>query len=498
MRRRRIAGALAAAVLASACGRVGRNSGKMLPSQVSLEVSSPEAGVSSALAPRLAAMGVRSLFVPAVRATAAGSSARFEKLPPPAAPYPLPVYVEVAGVGDFDEYFRARKGKAADEIWQAVAAALESPGYGNVQGLHLALRVAHSPEEYADVLAKLRRRLKRSQTLSAGLFTSLDPETLKPWAAVRRKVDFLVPVIFGRIADAGPEGFRATADLSQLSGWDVPLVPLLAPQGWGILKSARGVPAPPISDLRLNELSEDRRFDFRFGAVLSDVDEDEYVFTAKQAVSDPPWGGEGVAEGDSVTFRERRVSDLTAALSAVRTAGAKIIHLDTLDDQDHLIGFSVVEDVLLGKPLAPRLALSRSGRPGQATFMAVNSAAEFSQPSRIGNWIDLRLSDATIGDVRPGDFDRYEFLDTEGNRVPSGRARIIRFYENFVAPGESLTAGPIRYTGSARFFGSTHLTLPDGSVVTTPEAEITSIPEPEPSGGSAEPGSGGRQRPPRR
>jgi hypothetical protein len=485
---------LAAASAGISCGR-GRGRGKrILPSQISIEMGS-SAAVPQALLPRLTAMGVRSFFVPALKAASAGESAALEKIPPPAEPNPLPVYLEVAGSGDFDAYFQARKDKAGDEIWRAVAGPVGSPAYGRVQGLHLSLRVSRAAEEYAEALGRIRRKLPSSLTLSASVFSAFDEQQLKKWGAVARKVDFLVPEIFGRVPDAGVEGFRVAADLNQLGSWDTPHCPLLSPQGWGILKVASGAPAAAVSDLRVNELSEDRRFDFAFGSILSNADEDEYVFTARQAVRDPAWGSPPAAEGDSITFRERRVSDLTAALAQSRAAAARIIRLDSLDDQDHLIGFSVLEDVLLGKPLSPRLTLSRSGRAGAATFMAVNAAAEFSQLSRIGNWIDLRLSDAVIGDVRPGDFDRYEFLDAEGNRVPAGRAKIIRFYENFVAPGESMTAGPIRYSGNARFFGSSRLTLPDGQAVQSAETEIQGIPEGAPPEPSAQPLSGRGERP---
>lgn len=487
---------------AVACGRRHGGGGKVLPSQISLELGSASVSVPEAIAPRLSVMGVRSFFVPVARVTAAGDSAQFEKLPPPAAPYPLPVYLEVTGTGDFDAFFRSQKEKAADEIWRAVADAFESPKSGRVAGLHLALRVTTSAEEYAEALARLRKKLAKSQTLSVAVFSRLDEESQKKWKSVLGRVDFLVPAVFGRVADATPEGTLVSADVEQFASSDVSLCPLFAPQGWGVLKLGSGEAPSKISDLRINDLSEDRRLDFNFGSLLSNADEDEYVFTAKERIGDPAWGAPPAAAGDSVTFRERRVGDLTASLSAARAVSAKILHLDALDDQDHLIGFSVVEDVLLGKSLVPRILLSRSGGAGEVTFMAINSSSEFSQLSRIGNWIDLRLENGTIGDVRPGDFDRYEFLDAGGNRVPVARAQTIRFFENFVAPGESMTAGPIRYAGAARFFGSTHLTLPDGTVVSTPEVDIQSFPEaaaaPPASAASPQPRAGRGKRLPGR
>jgi hypothetical protein len=495
---RRLTGAILAALAAAGCGGRGAHSGRVIPAQIVIEFGAGPAAVPEALAPRLATMGVKSFFVPAVRARAEGASVQFEKLPAPSAPYPLPVYLEVSGVGDFDPYFRLQKERAADAIWRNLAAAASSSAYGKIQGVHLALRVSRSGSEYAQALAALRKRMKGEESLSAGVYSNLDEESRKGWNDVVRRVDFLVPVIFGRVRDTDPEGFRVSASLKEFSSPDTPVCAGFSPQGWGVVKSASSQGPQTVPDILINDLSEDRRFEFSFGSILTDEDENVYIFTARQSVSNAGWGAP-MEPNDSVTFRERRISDLTAALAGARFASAKVVQLDSLDDQDHLIGFSVLEDMLLGRPLDPRLVISRSGTPGNATVMALNAKAEFSELSRIGNWIDVRVENAQISDVRPGDFDRFEYLDEEGKRAVAARARTIRFYENFVAPGESMTAGPIHYTGQAKFFGSFHITLPDGRTTQTPEAEMESFPEASQSAPkSAQPGHGRAERAPRR
>jgi hypothetical protein len=113
--------------------------------------------------------------------------------------------------------------------------------------------------------------------------------------------------------------------------------------------------------------------------------------------------------------------------------------------------------------------------------VAVNIAPECSSLSRLNNWIDVRVDGARILDVRPGDFDRFLFLDANGRPVGVARAHTIRLFENFVAPGESMATGPIRLAGAAPIFASAHLVLPDGRTVTVPETRV----EGAANGGSA-------------
>jgi hypothetical protein len=483
-------GLMLAAAGSLSCGRSGARKGRLVPAQTGIEFSAGAASVPEALAPRLAAIGVKSFFVPAVRATASGAAVSYEVVAAPAAPYVLPVYLEVTGLGDFDAAVAAGRERLADEIWSRVSLALSSGRYGKVAGLHLALRVKSSGEEYGDVLKRLRGKLPASQTLSAALFSTLSAGERKKWDDVFGRLDFLVPEIFGRVADTDQAGYRCSADLAEVSGAGIPMVAGVAPQTWGVFRPAGGGGAKVVPDLKLNDLSEDRRFDFAYGSLFTNADENEYVFTAKQRVGSTVWG-EPARAGDTVTFRENRIVDVASALSAGRGAKARLIRLESLDDRDHLIGFSVVEDLLLGHPMQPVLLFSRSGPPSELSFVVLNSSSEFSELSRLNNWVDVRVDGAKIVEVRPGDFDRFSFVDEAGNPVSPARATRIRFFENFIAPGESMTAGPIRLSGPAKLAASGKITLPDGKNVLLPEAEVAALPG-ETGSGNEPPGRGKR------
>lgn len=458
---------LAAAAMTLSCGGVRHRGERVIPSEIAIEFSSGAAPLDPALLPRLRAIAVTSLFVPAVRAEAAGGSARFTGVAPPVSPYPLPVYLEVEGAGDFDTDFQHHSPDTAGQIWNALAPALASRAYGTVAGVHLSLRVANAGAGYAAALAQLRRKLPPNLTLSVALFSKLSDEDQKGWKRVAEVVDFVIPEIFGRVADTDPAGWTCSAEPASPARWGLPLMAGIAPQGWGVQKSNEKI----IADSELTGLSEDRRFDFSFGDIFSASSENTYIFTARKDAGNLPWGGR-VAAGDSITFHEYGFSDFLKAFSLSRAARCRVVRLSALDDTSDLFGFSVLEDALLGRPLQPAISFTRSDTQRAVTFVAVNSTAEFSSLSRLGNWIDLRFEGGRIGSVANGDFDRYQFLDSAGRLEIPARADRIRFFENFVGPGRSLTAGPIFYSGDVRFFASAHIELPNGKIVTTPETEV--------------------------
>jgi hypothetical protein len=481
---------LSAALFGAACGGDAARKSRKLPSSISVEFPEGSAPVSRDLARRLAAIGVKSIFVPAVRGSAQGGLPHFEPMIAPDAPYTVPVYLEVQGLGNFDSYLDSAGGKAGEEIWRWVAPAISSPRWGKVAGLHLALNVTKSASKYGSALSVLRSRLPKNLTLSASIFSKPPESDASHWRGAAKSLDFAVAAVFGRVPDVAEEGFKVTETLADAGSLEVPVYAAYSPQGRGFT-GAGGGGAQRVSDSHLNELSEDRRFDFGFGSLLSDADENVYVFSAKQDIPKLPWGAGPFRPGETITFRANRLSDLTAALSEAKASAGKIISLEALDDQDHVFGFSILEDLLLGRGLEPRLAFSRSATPGEINFFALNVSPEYSELSRLNNWIDVRFPDARFLDVKPGDCDRFEFVDEAGRQMVPGRAHIIRFFENFIAPGESMTAGPIRYSGDPRCFASAHFALPDGRMVTVPEvavAEVPGAPVPPPESDEKRPG----------
>ncbi|HET9793072.1 MAG TPA: hypothetical protein VFS34_01325 [Thermoanaerobaculia bacterium] len=467
MKRERALLVLILASLVPGCRRrIGE--ARVLPSPISIELSGPAGAPPGELAPRLAAIGASSFFVPAVAATADGETASFRALPVPAGPFPGRVYLEVSGRGDFDAALARDPVRAASDLWRALEPATRAAR--NVAGVHLAWRVSRSAKGEAVVLAEVRRRISARWTVSAAIASRIPEKNRKGWQAVARNADFLVAEMFGRGEDADPAGFVYSASLADAAGLRVPVYAGYAPQGWGVLRSSAGQARSILSDAAINELSEDRRFDFSFGDVLSDPDENVYVFSPLRAAVSPRWDGPA-RPGDTITFRERRTGDFTRALAEGRAAPGKVVRIATFEEDGRWNGLGVLEDVLLGRSLEPKLVFSRAGE-GDGAIVVVNAAAESSDLSRINTWFDVTVRGARILDVRPGDFDRFLFLDERGRPVVAPRARTIRFFESFIAAGESMRTGPIRLSGRAQLSVAAHVATLDGNTLTTPDTPL--------------------------
>jgi hypothetical protein len=468
MTRKLLLAVCAASLWAGCRGRVGP--GRRLPASITIELGAPGSPVDAALSARLSSIGAESFFLPAVAGSAEGESVAFAAIER-SDPGSLPgaTYLEVVGSGDFDPPLKRDPKKVASELWDALGPVVRRPS-PRVAGVHLSWRVRDSTEGYAALLDLVRRRLPPNWTLSVSVDRKIPENGRDRWKSVARKADFLVANLFGRRPDDRPEGLRLQASLEDLTDLDLPVYAGFAPQGWGVVRMPDGAPGPFLPDGAINELSKDRRLDFSFGDVLSDPDEDVYVFTAKQEVRLPR--ERTVPAGSTVTFREARVSDLVRSLADAKAAPGKVIRLSSLSDGGHLFGMKTLEEVLLGRELRPRLAFSAGHVEGGLALVAVNPNAEWSALSRINNWIDLRVDGVRVLDVRPGDFDRFVFLDEKGRPVTPARARTIRLFENFVAPGESIATGPIRVSGRPALSASAHLTLPDGKTLVVPDARI--------------------------
>lgn len=467
---RRILWAALCAVSALAGCRGRPDLARRLPNAIAIELGTPGPAVDAALSARLSAMGAESFFLPAVAATAVGESVAFAPVAG-ADPSALPgaVYLEVSGTGDFDPALARDPRKVVAALWDALAPAVGRPS-PRVAGVHLAWRVRGSAEGYASVIEVLRRRLPSQWTLSVSVDVRLPEEARKRWGTVARKADFLVANVFGRRPDVAPEGFRLQAALEDLADLGVPVYAGFAPQGWGVVRTPGAVPGPIVPDGAISGLSRDRGFDFSFGDVLSDPDEDVYVFTAKREARVPR--ERTVPAGSTVTFRERRVSDLVRSLAEAKAAPGKVIRLASLSAEGHLFGVKTLEDLLLGRDLRPGLAFSVRNGGAVLQLVALNPAATWSSLSRLNNWIDLRVDGARVLDVRPGEFDRFLFLDERGRPVTAARARTVRLFVNFVGPGEAVGTGPLRVSGRPALFASAHLTLPDGKLLAVAESPV--------------------------
>src|SRR4029453_9192157 len=95
-------------------------------------------------------------------------------------------------------------------------------------------------------------------------------------------------------------------------------------------------------------------------------------------------------------------------------------------EADRIVGVEALEDILLGRSLAPALEVRvhPAGR-NAISIEATNLSPHSSTASRMSNWVEVDLAPAHPSDVNLGGFERYEAYDSSGRPVTTGRGNIV-------------------------------------------------------------------------
>ena len=328
-------------------------------------------------------------------------------------------------------------GDAAKAVAAGVAPALGASGtYGRVVGVHLDLPLrAQGAKHGAALLDAVRRALGGKAFVSATLARtpSNEDETkaIRPLAAA---ADALLGFVFGRGAGADPAVLDALG-----RPWWAGYAPAVSGERQGPGGEALG----PVSEKWLDALSGNAKVDFENDLSLADASTIGFHLTARAPVR---LEGLELEAGDRVAWRAPAVSELIyqlgSAVTARHRALGRVLVFGGASDAERVFPMAALEDVLLGRPLAPALAVSTQGSGRAVVVEAVNRTPHASSVSRVANWIEVDLAPAHPADVQVGGWERYEVYDASGRPVTPGRGTRVRLYETLIAPHESI--GPAR------------------------------------------------------
>jgi hypothetical protein len=388
------------------------------------------------------------------------------------------------------EALLAGKGDALAEGWSGPLRKIvtEARTWGNVVGIHLHILPSPSPTT-VPILADLLRGLKKTLDLpvSVTLPAGASPEVWKPLVGA---ADEALVFGFGRRPETGDRMVSELVEANARS-FPVPYRLLMVLGGYG--RGGKEGTGKRMVDGEIDRLSEDRNLDFDFGQVLSAEPGNIYKFKPRLGFERQP--NLLAAQGGQAVFHILTLSDAVKVMSGVTRWGGpnyrgRVFVLDGVPRDGHLMGFPALRAILTGKGYEPRLtveilpgAASRGGT--DFSVRVTNAGPSPSELSHFNNVLKVRVEGGTILNVRPGDFDRFELTmpDADGGRpAPFGRAVVCRLFENFWAPEEVNTVGPLRVSGGRpKVFVSYKMSLPDGKVVDGPETEATlSAPPSEP------------------
>jgi len=174
------------------------------------------------------------------------------------------------------------------------------------------------------------------------------------------------------------------------------------------------------------------------------------TFTFRRAMT---WNGRDWRIGEQLAVQWMDVARLNQALRAIgRLVLPEVGGWDLVSLPPEGRGLGIGRDALIaylgGEGPAPDLRVTAERSGGTVTATLANPGPFASAVASYGNWVEISADGGGLVADQRGDFDRLSL----GSRGPDGELRqigsngvtAVRFSTTFVAPGASLTSGPVR------------------------------------------------------
>jgi hypothetical protein len=403
----------------------------------------PAAAADPTLDAALQRIGAAAVLLPGGTLGSSGGPTAF--VAPPSPPHPFahaPVVLVLSPDEGLAAGLSAGDGPDVEDLVRAAGPSLsrEASGndFGRVVGLHLDFPfTVRSAPRYAALVARLRG------TLPAGTLVSISVRSLPATPEEHKAVDPLFNAADALIAFVFGTGARVDTIAVDALGrpwwaaYDMRAAGLIEKSGQG---GEVGVP-----ERLLEPLSGNPRFQFENDLSVNDPSISAFTLTARVPVQQD---GLSLAPGDRIVFRLPSVAEmlfqLGSNLAGKRNALGRAVVFGGRNEADRVFEVAALEDVLLGRSLAPVLDVSVQAAGRNAiTVELANRTHHATVPSRVDNWVEVDLAPAHPSDVQVGGFDRYEVYDRAGQPVTPGRATSVRLFETLIAPLETVTPARI-------------------------------------------------------
>ena len=408
----------------------------------------PEAAADPTLDAALQNLGAAAVLLPGGTLRGAAGPDAFVAAAPPTHSFEHVAVVLVLAADDaLAASLSGGDGPDGDGLARAAAPLLSreisAGGFGRVAGVHLDFPyTARSAARYAALVRQLRAGIP------AGTFVSISirslpagPDGRKALAPLVDAADALVAFVFG----SGPRVDAIAVDALARPWWAA-----YDMRVDGEVEKPGETAGAAVPERLVDSLAGSPRFQFENDLSVNDPSISAFTLTARVPVQQE---GLSLAPGDRVVFRVPSVSEmlfeLGANLAGKHNALGRAVLLGGKNEGERVFGVAALEDVLLGRSLAPVLDVRvlPSGRNAFTVDLS-NRTHHASVPSRVDNWVEVDLSAAHPADVQVGGFDRYELYDRGGRPVTPGRASSVRLFETLIAPLETVAPARIVARGA--------------------------------------------------
>ena len=449
---RTAAAALAAALLALGCAGAKR---EPKADGTAIWVGASSSPPDLAVLERLAGQGVTEQFVEVARLSWEGTRPVLTAAAAPRAPRRERTTLVVTGLwpgADLDEKETAA---ALEAAIQGLRVEAERAGRWPI-GVHFDLELPATLGGFGDTMRALRGSLDEQLYLSA----SLAPADLARAEAADavKPLDFVVAFLYGQrpgqAEDAAAWDLVAVENrVRQLEALGRPYYLAAVTVGSATWRARDGGTKASTAELDLGALVRDARLELKRGFSLEGVDRQVYEFRALSPVTVGGWklgASESVRVVRAATSNVEEFLRRIGAWESQRRLGPLFWRIPAPDERLSMTAANLA-DALAPDPSRPALDLlvERSAADRETWTVQLSLVNANDEGTDLGffdsNYVDLYVTGASVVDVEPGSFARFEqyFQGRKDVMQALRGADQVRFYTPVVEGRERLTSGPI-------------------------------------------------------
>ncbi|MEO8277254.1 MAG: hypothetical protein ABI639_13655 [Thermoanaerobaculia bacterium] len=424
------------------------------PRGSALWVSRDSGDLDAATQSRLAALGVKEIYLDAAELTFDGG-VHLRKIKAPSIPRGTPTTLVIYGIWSPGDRPPEQLATGLASELSSLRIDAEQRGL-KVNGYHLEVRPGTDLESMSKTLPRVRSRLGGQLLLSAGLTRGeLEGRGAQTIANV---VDYVVSSLYGQRPGEGEDSaawdFEAVeAHLRQLEHLHKPYVVGAITLGTATWRGHDGSAKATSTMLSLGDLVSNRSFELKGGFSLQAIDRQVWEFAALGPVKVGDWN---VAKGESIRL-VRTATPLMEELLRRVGASESPLHIGELffrlPQAGERLSLSVdnLVDVLSPAAATPQLELAvekiaTSASTWKVRVKIANRSSESTDLAFIdSNYVELLARGATIGEIELGDFHRFDLLvDGEKGTIRSIRqANTVRLNLPLLEENHEAASGAI-------------------------------------------------------
>ena len=446
------AAALAAALLALGC--IGE---KREPKAggAAIWIGARSVAPDLAVLGRLAANGITEQFVEAASLSWSGGRPVFEAIATPRAPRRERTTLVVTGAWPGADLDAGDTARALVEGIQGLQIEAERAGRLPI-GVHFDVELPSALDGFGETMSALRRTLDEQLYLSA----SLSPAQIEREGTgdALDALDFVVAFLYGQ--RPGETEDAAAWDLMEverrvrrLESFGRPYYLAAVTIGSAAWRARDGATKASTSELDLGALVRDTRLELKRGFSLEGVDRQVYEFRARSPLTIGAWklgSSESVRVVRAATSNVEEYMRNIGAWESRRRLGPLFWRLPAANERLSLTAANLA-DALAPDPSRPALDLTveRSSADRKSWTVRLSLVNGNDEGTDLGfydtNYVDLSVEGASVFEVDPGSFARFEQYHQGRKDVMEAlrAADQVRFYMPVVEGRERLTSGPI-------------------------------------------------------